>query len=79
MRHKAAATAPTAPITPEKKAAHPALALSVEEAAEAIGIGRTVCFRLIAQGHLRALKIYSRTVVPVTAIEDFLATHGGAA
>jgi len=79
MARKAAVTASTAPTAAEKKATHPALALSVEEAAEVIGIGRTICFRLISQGHLRALKIYSRTVVPVTAIEEFLATYGSAA
>ena len=79
MARKTAPTATIIPTAPKKKATHPALALSVEEAAEVIGIGRTICFRLISQGHLRALKIYSRTVVPVTAIEDFLASYGGAA
>lgn len=71
-------TANTA-TTPAKKDHIPALALRVEEAAKTIGIGRTVCFRLISQGHLRAIKIGSRTVVPITAIEDFLATYSGAA
>ena len=79
MRHKAAATASTAHIAPEKTTAHPALALSVEQAAEAIGIGRTMAYYLIKERHLRAIKIGSRTVVPVCAIEDFLATYGGAA
>lgn len=50
----------------------PALALSVEDAARALSIGRTMVFYLIRDGRLRSVKIGSRTVVPVWAIEEFL-------
>jgi excisionase family DNA binding protein len=57
----------------------PALALTVEDAAKALAIGRTSLFYLLRDGRLRSVKIGSRTVIPVRAIEDFLAELGGAA
>lgn len=47
-------------------------ATSVPDAARRLGIGRTLAFRLIAEGKLRAVKVAGRTVVPVSAIQDFL-------
>ena len=49
------------------------LALSVPETAKALGIGRTLCFRLIRDGEIPVVKIHGRTVVPITEIEAFLA------
>jgi len=49
------------------------LALSVEEAAAALGIGRTMVFYLLRDGKLRAIKIGKRTLIPVREIESFLA------
>jgi len=49
------------------------LALSVPETAKALGIGRTLCFRLIRDGEIPVVKIHGRTVVPITEIETFLA------
>lgn len=47
-------------------------ALSIPDAARMLGIGRTLTFRLIKEGNLRAVKIAGRTVVPVAAIRDLL-------
>lgn len=49
------------------------LALSVENTAKALGIGRTLCFGLIRDGELGAIRIHGRTVIQVTEIEAFLA------
>jgi len=53
------------------------LAYCVEEVAKALGIGRTYVFRLIKEGHLHAVKIGRRTVVPVREVEAFLARSSG--
>ncbi|MEI7614812.1 MAG: helix-turn-helix domain-containing protein [Betaproteobacteria bacterium] len=65
--------------TTEKKVEPPLLALRVEDAAKALAIGRTMAYWLIAEGRLKAIKIGSRTVVPVKAIEEFLLNLGSAA
>jgi excisionase family DNA binding protein len=74
MRNKAATTGSTSP-TLGKKADIPVLALRVEQAAESLGIGRTMAYRLIAEGRLRSIKVGSRTIIPVRSIEDYLATN----
>lgn len=51
----------------------PRLAYCVEEAGEALGLGRDLVFRLIKDGQLRAVKVGGRTIIPIKAIEDFLA------
>jgi len=48
-------------------------ALSVEEAACALGIGRTYVFQLIKEGSLETLKLGRRRLVPVKAIDALLA------
>ena len=63
----------------EAKANPIVLALTVEEAAHALSIGRTMAYYLIRDGRLRVVKIGHRTVVPVKAIEEFLGTFGEAA
>lgn len=50
----------------------PTLALTVEDAAKAMAIGRTMAYQLLKEGHLKSVKIGSRTVIPVRAIEEFL-------
>ncbi|WLT31129.1 helix-turn-helix domain-containing protein [Geothrix sp. PMB-07] len=67
--------------TPQPKAAPvvAAVSYSVEDAARALGIGRSLAFRLIREGQLGAVKIGRRTVVPVKECEAFLARLGGAA
>lgn len=51
----------------------PRAAISVEEAAEALGIGRTYAFQLIKDGALETIKAGRRRLVPVKAVEAFLA------
>jgi len=57
------------PLTPAVKA----LALSVKEAAAALGIGRTMVFYLMRDGRLKPIKIGKRTLIPVKEIEAFIA------
>lgn len=52
------------------------LALSVREAAKACGVSRATIYRLIEQKRLVTLKICSRRLVPVSAINALL--NGGA-
>jgi len=49
------------------------LALSPEQAAVALGIGRTTVYDLIARGQLRSLRVGRRRIIPVVALEAFLA------
>lgn len=51
----------------------PRAAVSVEEAAEALGIGRTYAYQLIKEGELETIKTGRRRLVPVKAVEAFLA------
>lgn len=55
------------------------VAYSVEDFARAMGIGRSLAFRLIREGQVHAVKIAGRTLVPVKECEAFLARLGGAA
>lgn len=57
----------------------PALSLSVEDAAKALGIGRTFVFQLIKEKKLKAVKAGRRTLIPVREVEAFLERLGGAA
>jgi len=56
------------PAAPISRAAY-----SVEEAAQALGIGRTYAFQLIKEGALETIKAGRRRLVPVKAIDAFLA------
>jgi excisionase family DNA binding protein len=63
----------------ETKVEIPILALRVEDAAKSLGLGRTTTFGLVAEGRLRSVKVGSRTIIPISAINEFLAEIGGAA
>ena len=71
MRHATPQTKPAPEVAP--------VSYSVEDAARALGIGRSLAFRLIREGQLKAVRIGRRTVVPVKECEAFLARLGGAA
>jgi excisionase family DNA binding protein len=47
--------------------------LNVQQTAEMTAIGRTLVFGLIKDGKLRSLKIGSRRIVTIEAIEEFIA------
>lgn len=49
------------------------LLVSVEEAALALGIGRSLACELIASGALPHLKVGRRTLVPTRALEAWVA------
>lgn len=55
------------------------ISYSVENAALALGLGRSMVFRLIREGQLSAVKVGRRTVVSVKECEAFLARLGGVA
>ncbi|MEV6375462.1 helix-turn-helix domain-containing protein [Micromonospora musae] len=54
-----------APITPR--------VLRVEEAARALGIGRSLAYDLIRSGRLRSFKVGSRRLIPASAIDEAIA------
>lgn len=47
--------------------------LSVEAAAAALAIGRTKAFELVESGALRSLKVGTRRLIPVAALDEFVA------
>jgi excisionase family DNA binding protein len=52
------------------------LAYSVEEAREALGIGRATIYELINSGRLHSIKVGARRIIPASALAELL---GGAA
>jgi excisionase family DNA binding protein len=44
--------------------------LRVEEAAQLLGIGRSLAYDLIRTGRLRSIKIGSRRLIPLAAIDE---------
>jgi excisionase family DNA binding protein len=46
--------------------------LTPEEAAQALGIGRTLVYELIGSGRLRSVRIGACRRVPVTAVDEFV-------
>ncbi len=55
------------------------LAVSVDEAARRLGVGRTLLYDLIRQKKVRAVKLGTRTVVPATEIARLINNDNGAA
>jgi excisionase family DNA binding protein len=51
--------------------------LRVEEAARALGIGRSLVYDLIRSGRLRSFKVGSRRLIPAAAIDEAIATLSG--
>lgn len=45
---------------------------SVDDAAKALGIGRTKLYELVAEGRLKALKIGRRTLILVASIHALI-------
>ncbi|MEH1011726.1 helix-turn-helix domain-containing protein [Micromonospora sp. CPCC 206060] len=48
--------------------------LRVEEAARALGIGRSLVYDLIRSGRLRSFKVGSRRLIPASAIDEAITT-----
>ena len=58
------------------------LLLSVDQAAQRLSIGRSLCYELVMRGDIPSLKLGSRRLVPVSALETFVSErleeeHGG--
>jgi excisionase family DNA binding protein len=49
------------------------LGWSIEEAAERLGIGRSVMCELIQSGEIQSLKIRARRIVPDNALRQYMA------
>lgn len=49
------------------------VAYRVEEAAEALRVSRTHMYELIRSGRLRSVKVGSRRLVPLVALDEYLA------
>jgi excisionase family DNA binding protein len=47
-------------------------ALSVQMAAQMLGISRSMVHKLIRRGELRSVKAGTRTLVPVAAVDEFI-------
>jgi excisionase family DNA binding protein len=50
-----------------------ARAVSLDAAAQALGLSRRSIYRLIKAGRLRSVKVLDRNLIPVTAIDELLA------
>jgi excisionase family DNA binding protein len=48
------------------------LAYSVEEASEALGIGRALMYDLLMSGRLHSIKVGARRLIPASALAEFL-------
>jgi excisionase family DNA binding protein len=61
------------PAIPEPRPAPDRVLLTVEEAAEQLGIGRTTMFALIREGAVESVQIGRLRRVPVTAVQAYAA------
>lgn len=66
----------SSPTTPSATHEHSGdsrrFALSPEEAAEALGVGRTTIYELLASGRIASIRVGRRRLVPIWAIDAFL-------
>lgn len=49
------------------------LLMTAKEAADALGIGRSKVYELIAEGQLRSVRIGASRRIPVPALQEFVA------
>lgn len=49
--------------------------LNVNEAAMALGLGRSLTYTLVANGELRSIKIGRARRIPISAIDEFIASR----
>lgn len=61
------------PAVPEPRPVPERVLLTVEEAAERLGIGRTFAWRLVSAGELESVLIGRLRRVPVTAVSEYAA------
>ena len=51
------------------------LALSVSQAAEVLGIGRSLCYRLVKSNRIPSVKLGERFIIPKEALEKFISNE----
>ena len=51
--------------------------ISVEQAADMLGIGRTLAWDLVNKGKIKSVKIGARRLVPVSALDEYVASLSG--
>jgi excisionase family DNA binding protein len=66
----------TNPQSPSNEEDIPRLAYRIEDAAVALGVGRTLVYRLIHDGQLAVIKIGGRSLITATELDAFLARRG---
>lgn len=49
------------------------LSYSIDEAAYALGLGRTMIYELIAKGQIKSIKVGNRRLIPTSALDAFFA------
>lgn len=59
-----------------KEAANTRRAMSVNEAADALGLGRSTVYGLLKSGQLEAIRLGRRTIVTSSSIDRLLARAG---
>ena len=47
--------------------------MSVDEPATMLGVGRSTIYELLETGRVRSVKVGTRRLVPIAALDDFLA------
>ena len=52
------------------------MAVSISDAAKALGVGRTSIYAMIADGRLEAFKLGRRRLVKAESIRRLIASHG---
>lgn len=52
--------------------------VTIDEAGEALGVGRTMIYQLIKDGELRPAKIGRRSLVTAVSVRDYAAKVSGA-
>ncbi|HET9758073.1 MAG TPA: helix-turn-helix domain-containing protein [Candidatus Limnocylindrales bacterium] len=59
-------------LTPTRAAPEPDRLLSIPDAADALGIGRSMLYQEIAAGRLRTLKVGRRRLAPSASVRDYI-------
>jgi excisionase family DNA binding protein len=60
-------------LAAEPRSIGPERLLSIDEAAAALGVGRTALYGQIAAGRCRSVKVGKRRLIPSSAIADYAA------
>jgi excisionase family DNA binding protein len=52
------------------------MAYRIEDAATALGVGRTLIYKMISEGQLTSVKVGKRSLIAVSELDAFLARGG---